>query len=202
MRSFVATLVAQVVGAAALLLLATRHWQTVTTVRQRPFADDVLHVAGRTVDGAVTALALVALAGVVAVIATNGLARRVVGALVALAGLVAVWRVIAALPAVDAARAMSLVRDAHPQVAGTPHVTTHPVWGVLSIVAAVLVVAAGVLVARLRRAVARAVGSVRAARPRSRAGPRPRRCLAVDRVGQRRGPDRTQPTGRALSCGG
>ena len=84
------------VGAAALLLLATRAWQTVTTVRERPFADDVLQVAGRTVDGAVTALALVALAGVVAVIATNGLARRVVGALVAVAGLVAVWRVIAA----------------------------------------------------------------------------------------------------------
>ncbi|HEY8302090.1 MAG TPA: Trp biosynthesis-associated membrane protein [Jatrophihabitans sp.] len=145
MRLFAATLVAQLVGAAALLLFATRAWQTVTTVRTRPFADDVLPISGRTVDGAVTALALVALAGVVAVIATNGSARRVIGALVALAGLIALWRIVAALPAVGAARAMSLVRDAHPQVAGTPHVTTHPVWAALSIVAAALVVAAGVL---------------------------------------------------------
>ena len=147
MRLFVATSVAQVIGAAALLLLATRDWQTVTTVRERPFADDVLQVSGRTVDGAVTALALVALAGVVAVIATNGLPRRVVGGLVALAGLAAVWRVVVALPAVGAARAVSLVHDAHPQVAGTPHVTTHPVWGVLSVAAAVLVAGAGVVIA-------------------------------------------------------
>ena len=147
MRLFVATLVAQVVGAAALLLLSTRAWQTVTTARTRPFGDDVLQVSGRTVDGAVTALALVALAGVVAVIATSGLARRVIGALVGLAGLVALWRSLAALPAVSAGRAMSLVREAHPQVTGTPHVTTHPVWGVLSIVAAVLVAVAGVVTA-------------------------------------------------------
>lgn len=147
MRQFVATLVAQVIGAAALLLLATRAWQTVTTVRERPFTDDVVQVSGRTVDGAVTALALVALAGVVAVIATSGTARRVIGALVAVAGLVTVWRVIAALGAVSAARATSIVHDAHPQVAGTAHVTTHPVWGLLSIAAAVLVAAAGVLTA-------------------------------------------------------
>ncbi len=35
---------AQTVGAAALLLIATRDWQTVTTVRPRPFGDDVLQV--------------------------------------------------------------------------------------------------------------------------------------------------------------
>lgn len=147
MRLFVATLVAQAIGAAALLLLASRDWQTVRTVRPRPFGDDVLSVSGRTVDGAVTALALVALAGVVAVIATTGIARRIIGGLVAVAGLLAVWRVIGAMPAVSAGRAATLVRAAHPQVAGTPHVTVQPVWGVLSLVAAVLVAGAGVAIA-------------------------------------------------------
>ena len=51
--------------------------------RAHPFTDDVVSVSGRTIDGAVTALALVALAGVVAVLATKGVARRVIGALVA-----------------------------------------------------------------------------------------------------------------------
>jgi uncharacterized membrane protein (TIGR02234 family) len=147
MRLFVATLVAQVIGAAALLLLATREWQTVRTLRPRPFGDDVLGLSGRTVDGAITALSLVALAGVVAVIATNGTLRRVIGALVAIAGAVAVVRIIGALSAVSAARAATLVRAAHPQVVGTPQVTVHPVWGVLSLFAAVLVVAAGVVTA-------------------------------------------------------
>jgi uncharacterized membrane protein (TIGR02234 family) len=143
MRLFVATLVAQLVGAAALLLFATREWQTVRTVRPHPFGDDVLGLSGRTIDGAITALALVALAGVVAVIATKGVPRRVIGALVAVAGVVAVVRVIGAMPAISGARALTLVRAAHPQVAGMPHVTVHPVWSVLSLLAAILVVGAG-----------------------------------------------------------
>lgn len=143
MRTYLAVLAAQTVGAAAVLLIATRSWQTVTTTRQRPFADDVVELSGRTVDGAITALALVALAGVVAVIATRGAVRRVVGALVLLAGAGLVWRTVAALPAVGTARAVSLVHSAHPQVTGVPHVVTHPVWAVLSLAGAVLIAAAG-----------------------------------------------------------
>lgn len=147
MRLFVATLVAQAVGAAALLLLATREWQTVRTVRARPFGDDVLGLSGRTVDGAVTALALVALAGVVAVIATSGVPRRVIGALVAVAGFIAVVRVIGAMSAVSTARAATVVRAAHPQVVGTARVTVHPAWAVLSLLAAGMVAGAGVTTA-------------------------------------------------------
>jgi len=144
---FAAALAAQIVGAAAILLVATREWQTITTVRQHPFADDVVGVSGRTVDGAITALALVALAGVVAVIATKGAARRVIGGLVALSGVALLWRIVAAMPAVTDGRARELVRAAHPQVAGPPHVTTHPIWAALSLIGAVLVVAAGLLIA-------------------------------------------------------
>jgi uncharacterized membrane protein (TIGR02234 family) len=142
-----AALAAQVVGAAAILLIATREWQTVTTVRPRPFGTDVLGLSGRTVDGAITALALAALAGVVAIIATKGPVRRVIGALVAVAGLGLVWRTSAAFGAVSGARARSLVAGKHPQVVGTSHITTQPLWPTLSLVAAVLVVTAGVAVA-------------------------------------------------------
>ncbi len=145
MKVFAATLLAQVIGSAAVLLIATREWQTITTVRSHPFTDDIVGVSGRTVDGAVTALALVALAGVVAIIATKGVARRVIGALVALSGIALIWRIVGAMPAVDTQRARDLVRAAHPQVAGFPHVATHVVWGVLSLVGAVLVLAAGLL---------------------------------------------------------
>jgi uncharacterized membrane protein (TIGR02234 family) len=147
MKAFAAALAAQIVGAAAVLLIATREWQTITTVRQHPFADDVVGVSGRTVDGAVTALALVALAGVVAVIATKGVVRRVIGALVSLSGLGLVWRIAGAMPAVGDDRAREIVHAAHPQVAGTPQVVTHPIWAVLSLAGAALVVVAGLLTA-------------------------------------------------------
>ncbi|MGH8859695.1 MAG: Trp biosynthesis-associated membrane protein [Jatrophihabitantaceae bacterium] len=142
-----AALAAQAIGAGLVLLLATREWQTITTARPRPFADDVLGVSGRTLDGAPTAFALVALAGVVAVIATKGIVRRVIGALVALSGAGIGWRCLAALPALHTDRARALVQGEHPQVSGVQHVATHSVWGVLSVVAAVLVVAAGALIA-------------------------------------------------------
>jgi uncharacterized membrane protein (TIGR02234 family) len=144
---FAGALVAQALGAGVVLLLATRDWQTVTTVRSRPFADDVLGLSGRTLDAAPTALALVALAGVVAVIAVKGASRRIVGALVALAGAGIVWRCVAALPAVGTSRARELVRAKHPQVDGVPHVVTHSLWGVLAALAGVLVLAAGLLIA-------------------------------------------------------
>lgn len=144
-------LVAQALGAAAVLLIATREWQTVTTTRPRPFTDLVQGLSGRTVDAVPTALGLVALAGVVAVVATKGVVRRVIGALVALAGAGLVWRSLAGLAPVSPARARELVRAAHPQVVDSGalarHIVTHPAWPVLSAVAGLLVLGAGAAVA-------------------------------------------------------
>src|SRR5579875_3882920 len=92
---FALALLLDLVGAGGALLLATRDWQTITTPRPSPLHADVLHITGRTVDTAPTALALVALAGVVAVLATRGIVRRVVGVVLALAGVGLVWRAIA-----------------------------------------------------------------------------------------------------------
>ncbi len=149
---YAAALVLDALGAGGALLIASRDWQTVVTPRGRPFPGaDVLPLSGRTIDAAPTALALVALAGVVAVLATRGLARRVIGALVVLAGAGMIWRSALAVSAVGASRARSLVRLKHPRVSLSstvvPHVTAHAVWGVLSLVCGALALLGGVLVA-------------------------------------------------------
>jgi uncharacterized membrane protein (TIGR02234 family) len=140
----------QLVGAGAALLVSTREWQTIRTARQGLPAD-VLGVSGRSLDSAPLACALVGLAGVVAILATQGRLRRAIGALVAVAGVALIWRSASSLDAVSAARARELVRDKHPRVTLSdtlvPNVSTHPVWAVLSIVSGVVVVAAGVLIA-------------------------------------------------------
>ncbi|MCW2656287.1 MAG: family rane protein [Jatrophihabitans sp.] len=144
-------LLLDLLGAAGALLVALRSWQVVTTPRTRPLRDDVLDLSGRTVDSASTALALVALAGVVAVLATRGVPRRVVGAVLGLAGVGLVWRAVASASAVSTGRARTLVAERHKTVTVdanvVPHVAVHAVWPVLSAICGVLVVAAGVLIA-------------------------------------------------------
>jgi uncharacterized membrane protein (TIGR02234 family) len=148
---FALALVLELLGAGAALLITRRTWQTVVTPRPRPLADDVLAVSGHVLDSATTALGLVALAGVVAVFATRGLARRIVGAVLTVAGALLVWRSLTDLTALSAAQARSLVRSRHPAVSAdpviAPHVTVHGLWPTLSVVCALLVVAAGLLVA-------------------------------------------------------
>ncbi len=149
--AYAAALALDLVGAGGALLVSSRTWQTVTSPRPRPRPDDVLDVTGRTVDSASTALALVALAGVVAVLATRGIARRVVGVVVAVSGLGLVWRGLASASAISAARARSLVSARHRAVVldpgVSPHVAVHAVWPTLSVVAGVLVLLAGVAIA-------------------------------------------------------
>lgn len=150
-REFVLALGLDLIGAAGALLIALRTWQVVTTPRPHPLRDDVLALTGRTVDGAPTALALVALAGVVAVLATRGVPRRVVGAALALAGVGMIWRALAATQAVSTAQARALVAEKHRTVtidAGVvPRVTTQSGWAVLTVLCGVLVFVAGALIA-------------------------------------------------------
>jgi uncharacterized membrane protein (TIGR02234 family) len=147
---FGAALLLDLLGAAGALLVGGRHWQTIVTPRQRPLTDDVLSVTGRTIDSASTALGLVALAGVVAVLATRGLGRLVIGAFIALAGVGLVARSAAAGGAVSAARARSLVESKHSGVgidaSVVPRVTVHSAWPVLSVICGALVVLAGLLI--------------------------------------------------------
>ncbi len=143
-------LLLDLLGAAVALLVSTRVWQTVVTPRPRPLADDVLALTGRTVDAAPTALAVMALAGVVAVLATRGVMRRAIGGALLVAGAALVWRSIAATSAVSPARARDLVRQRHSGVGldatTVAHVTVHGLWPVLSVACGVLVALAGLLV--------------------------------------------------------
>ena len=149
-RAFALALLLDLVGAGGALLVSTREWQTLRVVRPAPLHEVVLGVNGRTVDSAPTALALVALAGVVAVLATRGIVRRVVGGVLALAGVLLVWRAVLAADAVGDARARTLLADHRRSVDLTglhPAVTTHAVWPVLTVLAGLLVVAGGGLIA-------------------------------------------------------
>jgi len=148
---FALALVLELLGGAGALLIAGRTWQTALTPRARPLADDVLPLSGHTLDSAATALGLVALAGVVALLATRGLARRAIGGVLALGGGLLVWRSLTGLAGLSAARARSLVAARHSgvgvDVRVVPDVSVHAQWPVLSAACGSLILGAGVLVA-------------------------------------------------------
>ncbi len=149
-RPFAVALLCELIGAGGALLVALRTWQTVVTPRPAPATEDVLHLSGRTVDSAPTALALVALAGVVAVLATRGVVRRGVGAVLAVVGVGLIWRAIASSGAVGTQRARDLVTAHHPTVnaaAVVPQVHTSALWPVLTAGCGILVLVAGALIA-------------------------------------------------------
>jgi uncharacterized membrane protein (TIGR02234 family) len=84
------------------------------------------------------------------VIATRGAVRRGVGVVLALAGAAIVWRSLAAAGAVSTGRARSLVTAHHSTVvvtASRPQVSVTAGWAVTSVLAGVLVLLAGLLVA-------------------------------------------------------
>ena len=146
---FAAALLLLVAGAAVALIAATRTWVTLTVSREAPLGDLVLHVSGRQVDAAPTALALVALAGVVALLATRGIWRRLVGVVLALAGAAMIWR--AAIASLSEAQAWKLIVEKLPSVGpandavGSSGVSG--AWSVLTSLCGALVLLAGVLIA-------------------------------------------------------
>ena len=145
-RELALALLLDLIGAGAVLLIAPRHWQSVTLERAgRPPV--TLAVTGRTLDGAPTALAVAALAAVVALLATRGLLRRVIGLALAAVGVVVLWRSLAGASAVSAAHARDLVAARHPaSVDGAVRIAVHSGWAWASAVAAAAVLAAGLLV--------------------------------------------------------
>ena len=144
---FAIALLLEVLGAAGALVLASRDWQLVSLTRQRPFGNEVVGLTGRTVDAAPTALALVALAGVVAVLATKGIWRRQVGVVVALAGAALVWRSLGALPALPAGSARALLPVTSGDAGTVTHVAVTAAWPALSAACGAVVLVAGLLIA-------------------------------------------------------
>jgi uncharacterized membrane protein (TIGR02234 family) len=150
-RELAAALLAIVIGAALALLLTGITWQTISAPRPRPAADVLRHVSGRDLQAVIAGLAIVALAGAVAVLATRGIAKRLVGVLIALAGLAIVWRASLGFAAVGTGRARTLLNDglngADIGTGITPHVQTHAIGPAVIIVAGLLVAFGGAIVA-------------------------------------------------------
>jgi uncharacterized membrane protein (TIGR02234 family) len=144
-------LLLDLLGAAFALVFATRTWQTITVSREAPLRPLSLDLTGRKIDALPTALALVALAGVVAVLATRGVWRRAVGVLLVLAGAGVVASAVAHRGGVSATRAQDLLQAALPSV-GPANDTigigaVSAAWWVLTLLSGVLIALAGVLVA-------------------------------------------------------
>jgi uncharacterized membrane protein (TIGR02234 family) len=150
-RLFALALLLDVLGGGAALLFSSRPWQTITVARPRPLESITVQISGRSLDGALLGATLVALAGVVAVLATRGVVRQGVGLLVALSGILLGWRAIASSAAVSHSRALDLVTARRGGVGIDPGsaaiVDTHPIWPVLTVLSAAVVLAAGTVIA-------------------------------------------------------
>ncbi len=85
-REYLLTLLAGAVGAAVVLLAARQGWARVVTIEPHPLPVSRVAVRGQDLVPAAGALGLAALAGLAAVLATRGLARRAVGGLLAVFG--------------------------------------------------------------------------------------------------------------------
>jgi uncharacterized membrane protein (TIGR02234 family) len=85
-REYGLTLLAGAIGAALILLAVRQHWARAVFTPPKPLSQQVIEVSGADLVPLAGALALAALAGLAAVIATRGVARRVAGVLLALFG--------------------------------------------------------------------------------------------------------------------
>ena len=103
-REVAAVVVALAAGGGLGVLATARTWTTIVVTRLAPLGPVRHDVSGRTLQPGVTGLAVVALAGVLAVLATRGVTRRAIGAVLALAGAGMVWWSLAGLSAVSDAR--------------------------------------------------------------------------------------------------
>ena len=131
----------------AMLFTGSRSWLSVTVGRRPPFGPLAVELTGRAEYPALTGLAVVALLGVVLVPITGGTVRRVLGGLLVLAGGWSGGYAGAGLGRPGPARLAELLGDRLSQSSGLPRLERHPVWPVSTLVAAVLLVVCGVLVA-------------------------------------------------------
>ncbi len=150
-REFVIALIAAVVGAGLLFLAGSRGWVTLSVSRGRPLPDLRRTVSGSKAIPLIYALAVLGLAGVVALLATRQLGRRIVGLLLALVAVLGLIWLARDLGGISASRAESLLSDAGP-VVGVPahaHINAdvHTLPAVLAVLGALLLALVGLAAA-------------------------------------------------------
>ena len=174
-RELLLALLLGLAGAGLVLLAVRQGWAHVRTAAPRPLPGSNVALTGQDLVPAAGALAIAALASLAAVLATRGLVRRVVGLLLAAFGIGIAAAVSAGITAADAiaaaagnagsagsagsagtagsvtagSAAAGGAQGGAPPIAGFPaHVVmTSLPWRALTLVGAVVVVAAGLLVA-------------------------------------------------------
>ncbi|MCW2602504.1 MAG: hypothetical protein JWN61_639 [Pseudonocardiales bacterium] len=119
--------------------------------RGAPLPDLLETIGGRTVAPALGGAALVALAGAVAVLATAGWARRVVGALLAITGLAAAFAAARLIAGPTDGRARELIADRTSGVGiggdFAVDVSAHTAWPVAAAALGLVIALAGLMVA-------------------------------------------------------
>ncbi|HVQ89932.1 MAG TPA: Trp biosynthesis-associated membrane protein [Mycobacteriales bacterium] len=146
-RELTAVLLLGLAGAGLALLAGGRVWLRVDAPRRPPLPDVAVALSGRAVEPLVPALGVVGLAGLVALLATRGRGRLVVGGLLAASGLLLAVRAAGRVTGPDQAAAWSLLTDAG-KTSGIPPgtavtVSTMPVWPVLAVLAGLALLLAG-----------------------------------------------------------
>ena len=148
-RELTVAVIAVAAGGGLAVLADARAWSTVTVLRAAPLGPLTANVGGRTLQPAVTGLAVVALAGVLAMLATRGLVRQLVGAVLLLTGVGMIWRAALGLGSVSSAHGRQLVASSRTGATlgnvRAVHVSMHPVWALLAVLGGVLVVAGGAI---------------------------------------------------------
>jgi uncharacterized membrane protein (TIGR02234 family) len=168
-REYALVLVAAAAGALLVLVSVRQGWARVVTAAPAPLPSATVPVSGQDLVPVAGALAVASLAGLAAVIATRGLARRLVGVFLAVSGALTVLLVSAHVSTADvlaAARATPVSQagsatagggtgaaagaatGASPPGVGAVHVVlvAFP-WRPLAVVGGLAVLAAGILVA-------------------------------------------------------
>jgi uncharacterized membrane protein (TIGR02234 family) len=144
-RSYLATLGLLLLGAVAILVSAGRVWGRAQVAGSTgSTAAGGLDVTGADVSGAVPALGLLALAGVLAVVATRGVVRRAVGGFLCLVGLTVTG--LAVVTDVDAALDHAARVAAGVSSAQATHESTSA-WPWVCAIGGLLVAIAGLLTA-------------------------------------------------------
>jgi uncharacterized membrane protein (TIGR02234 family) len=150
-RELAVSAVAVAVGGGLALLANSRTWDQITVTRAAPLGSLSVAVSGRTIVPGVTGLAVVALAGVVALLATRGRARVVMGFVLTVTGALLAWQASTGFGAVSQVRGRELVADARTGVvlAGSQRlaISASTQWPLLALVGALIVIGGGVLVA-------------------------------------------------------
>ncbi|HST49121.1 Trp biosynthesis-associated membrane protein [Jatrophihabitans sp.] len=145
-REMAGVLAAAALAGLVILFGSGRSWLEVIVGRRPPFGPLRVELTGRAQYPALTGLAVVALLGVVLVLVTGGLVRRALGVLEMLAG---GWAAVCAgggIARPGTLRLEELLGDRLAQSSGTFELHHHPQWAVLTLLAALLLVLAGLAV--------------------------------------------------------